>query len=616
MTKILDYKDWKTPASQPSSPQKEEDRRLARIATIKSPATRRELFLPEEVMSVTNALRAMCTIPLPVPKVKDKSSHTPDYWLWLVGIVASIVSVCATIYSFLHHDILLYADAYSHMRIARSVIDSLTPGFGQLGGVWLPLPHLLMIPFIWSDYLWETGLAGSIPSMICYITAAIFIFLTARRITRNNFASLIGSLVFICNPNVFYLQTTPLSEPVCFATFTIAGYYFMVWAQEDRIRYLVIAAATAFLATLSRYDGWALFLSMFFLVALIGVVRRQSWKQTKANLIVFGMLGGFGIVLWLVWEKFIFGNPLYFQQGVFSSQIQTQLFFGNNLLYRHNIVQAVRYYGTDCMDVLGPVVAVFAILSLVKFIATRRHFPEILAALSFLSPLLFYTYSFYSGQVALFVPELGNQIFNTRFGTEAVIPASIFIATLFNINFKLSKLLINVMLYSLLGMVIIAQFIMLWNNGLITVEDGQYGLSCKQTLTTGVYLATHYNGGLILEDTYLNVPDDSEAGIHLENVINNGSGDLWGKAIQNPGRLVDWVLVGERLKNSPDQAHINVNSPRFKSQFTLVIHDQSQGFYLYHKNGLPPLPNKTLSTNFVDEHQYCYTKKLPKKGEW
>src|SRR5205807_6741153 len=119
-------------------------------------------------------------------------------------------------------------------------------------------------------------------SMLCYIIASLYLFLTARRLTKNSWASCVGALVFILNPNIFYLQTTPLSEPVCFATFAAASFYFVAWSQEDRTKYLALASGGAFLATLARYDGWVLFLSMFVLIAIIGLARRYRWRQIIA----------------------------------------------------------------------------------------------------------------------------------------------------------------------------------------------------------------------------------------------------------------------------------------------------------------------------------------------
>src|ERR1700686_3136742 len=85
-----------------------------------------------------------------------------------VAGVAVLVSLFSFLYYLQRGDLLLYGDAVAHINIARRVFDSQTPGLLQLGTVWLPLPHLLMIPFIFSDAMWRSGIAGSIPSMVSY----------------------------------------------------------------------------------------------------------------------------------------------------------------------------------------------------------------------------------------------------------------------------------------------------------------------------------------------------------------------------------------------------------------------------------------------------------------
>ena len=82
------------------------------------------------------------------PAASHWDSET-QYLLWL----ATCVSVFSFLYYFQRGDVLLYGDAVAHINIARRVFDSKTPGLLQLGTVWLPLPHLLMIPFLISDDL-------------------------------------------------------------------------------------------------------------------------------------------------------------------------------------------------------------------------------------------------------------------------------------------------------------------------------------------------------------------------------------------------------------------------------------------------------------------------------
>jgi len=39
--------------------------------------------------------------------------------------------------------VLSHYDAKAHLVVARRVIDNITPGWQQVGAVWLPLPHLI-----------------------------------------------------------------------------------------------------------------------------------------------------------------------------------------------------------------------------------------------------------------------------------------------------------------------------------------------------------------------------------------------------------------------------------------------------------------------------------------
>src|ERR1700691_6598993 len=104
----------------------------------------------------------------------------------LVAQLAACVSFISFAYYFQHNGLLLYGDAVAHINIARRVFDSRTPGLLQLGTVWLPLPHLLMIPFLVSKHMWQTGAGGSIPSMAAYVFGVLGIFRLVRTALSRN----------------------------------------------------------------------------------------------------------------------------------------------------------------------------------------------------------------------------------------------------------------------------------------------------------------------------------------------------------------------------------------------------------------------------------------------
>src|SRR5579863_2063637 len=90
------------------------------------------------------------------------------------------VSVFSFLFYFRRGEVLLYGDAVAHINIARRVFDSRTPGLLQLGTVWLPLPHLLILPFIVSKQMWRSGSGGSIPSMAAFVLGSLGVFRLVR----------------------------------------------------------------------------------------------------------------------------------------------------------------------------------------------------------------------------------------------------------------------------------------------------------------------------------------------------------------------------------------------------------------------------------------------------
>src|SRR6185437_10057146 len=110
---------------------------------------------------------------LPRPSKRQSAPWHADRWLLATVVTASLVSIIATWAAYASQTIVLYSDAHSHLAVARRVVDNVTPGLAQFGAVWLPLPHIIMLPFIWNDFLWRTGLAGSLASMPCYVAATV-----------------------------------------------------------------------------------------------------------------------------------------------------------------------------------------------------------------------------------------------------------------------------------------------------------------------------------------------------------------------------------------------------------------------------------------------------------
>src|SRR5580692_4289910 len=151
----------------------------------------------------------------------------------LCFLVAGAILAAAITYVQRTGATLYFGDAEAHLDIARRIVDSLTPGWSQVGTTWLPLPHLLMLPLVRNDWLWRTGLAGAIASGLSMTIAVTFLFAAMRRIFADTSAAAAAAAVFLLNPNTLYLGSIPMSESVFFASL-FALLYFTVRFRETR----------------------------------------------------------------------------------------------------------------------------------------------------------------------------------------------------------------------------------------------------------------------------------------------------------------------------------------------------------------------------------------------
>jgi cellulose synthase/poly-beta-1,6-N-acetylglucosamine synthase-like glycosyltransferase len=561
-------------------------------------------------------------------KVKKRARHDP--WLYATILIACIAGVSSLLYIFHENSIITYKDSYSHLLIARRLFDNLTPGLAQLGGVWLPLPHILMLPFVWNNYLWRTGLAGSLAGLPCYLVASIYLFLAARRVTGSSRASFVGTLLFTLNPNVLYLQTTPLSEIVLTATIAMTFYHFLAWIEDENPRQLVLTAFGTYLATLSRYDGWFMFVVLLLAITLVGICKRHRWQQLEGNLLAFSMLSGLGIILWLSWCALIFGDPLFFQQGPFSSQVQQRILINTHSLFTyHNLWLSIQTFGMDAIDNVGLITFIIGLIGAAAFLIRRRFSIMMIALPVFLFPFVFYISSLFLGQAALYVPETAPAhtpaymhsiygLYNARYGVQVVAPLAFFAAILAHrvslngllsvaSNWALSSvtfLFSVIRRYSgqvILASCIIGQSVLTVSNGIISLQDGLYGVDCAQSNEVVTYLAQHYDSGFLLIDLYNSAIDP---GIDFKHVIYEGSGPLWKQALNDPAATVDWISISPDNPLDVLNLHIKVDDPVFLRDFSVVARDLS-GLMLYHRNNSAPPPTREIEPGLIHDHSRC-----------
>jgi hypothetical protein len=236
------------------------------------------------------------------------------------------LSVAAIGWGWHNGALLNYGDARAHLHIARRVFDARQPRFSELGSVWLPLPHVLLLPFVQVYSWWANGLAGVFPSALAWLAACAGIYRLARHWLPAA-AAAVTLAFFALNPNLLYLQTTAMTEPL----FVCEMIWLTVWLVEWRIsldsesgtdagqdmRLLWLIAVVLVAAIFTRYDGWVMALLAW---VAIGVSLQRRGRLRSRGFWLASALVVAAPLAWFAYNSGAFGDWLFFERGPYSAK--------------------------------------------------------------------------------------------------------------------------------------------------------------------------------------------------------------------------------------------------------------------------------------------------------
>jgi hypothetical protein len=265
----------------------------------------------------------------------------------------------------------LNGDEAAHLLHARRVLDSVSPGFGQVGQYWPPLFQLAELPFARFGYLYRTGWAGTIPAGLFYLAAVGSAYRLGVELTRDRRAGALAGLVLAANPNMLYLGSIPMMETSIVASVTWAAATLVRSARTLRFGDLCVAGACAGIACFATYGAWGLL--AYGPACLAVAARRQGypWSRVRFICVTYAAFVAYACALWLLWGYFIQHNPFYFLQ--LASAGGANSLPGSLAGRPRNLLFAIVNYGSAVVDVFGPVpTALAAGLIVVAFV--RRKF--------------------------------------------------------------------------------------------------------------------------------------------------------------------------------------------------------------------------------------------------
>jgi hypothetical protein len=313
----------------------------------------------------------------------------------VIGVTAAFV-----LYSFDRFSLIYYADSVSHLVRAREYVDAINPGlFEQLGTAWLPLPHLLLLPFTLIEPLFRTGFAGAALNVPCLALTAVFLYKIIRNHLNVGFIAIVGAFLYVTNPNILYMSVTPMTEASFMLFFVGAAYFFMRWMSGPRkylslnatndgnsiggvrsldrgvgpdkygqsshvILDLIMCSTFISLATLCRYEAWVL--PLFFVsFVIMTTLRKQRYyrsRKYKLGIILIPFLSFSGVALWLIWNTYAYDDPLEFANAPYFSAAAQALERPNRAFLYLQPWNVVSLYGLTALAIYGPILLATAVI--------------------------------------------------------------------------------------------------------------------------------------------------------------------------------------------------------------------------------------------------------------
>ena len=475
---------------------------------------------------------------------------------------AAAASAAAIAWSWRNGVLLNYGDAVAHLHIARRVFDCRQPRLSQLGYVWLPLPHILLLPFVQVYSWWANGIAGILPSALAYLAACAGLYRLARR-WLSPLAAALAVAFFGLNPNLLYLQTTAMTEPL----FVCEMIWIVVWLvdwqtsiDEDprRANKLLGAIAAILIAAIfTRYDGWVMALLAWLFIG-VGLLRRGRFGSRTFWLASTVIVAA--PIAWFIYNAISFGDWLYFARGPYSAkaiELRTMSHGGGppHPGWHDPWVGFLFYMKVSEMDAIawawGNTIVLISLLATVwACISARcRAFTWIL--LLWL-PVPFYAYSLAYNSVPIFLPVWWpHSWYNTRYGME-LLPA-----LALGLGFVSGALLGAVRAFKpawtkyaagLLFVLVALNMNELIRDRPLVYVEGTKNIAAHRLYQQAIppvlrELLARQPGATILMETSVDPEIVALTGIPLKQTINESDLSIWDAALTEPGASAAIVLA-------------------------------------------------------------------------
>ena len=407
---------------------------------------------------------------------------------------------------------LLHFDAKAHLLVARRVIDSLTPGWTQLGSVWLPLPHILNVLPAQSDFLYQSGLFASVLGAAFFVAGVAALGYAASRGTRDRWAGAVAMAVPMLNPGWLYLQATPMTEPLFLGLVGALALFVVRWRMDGRTSDLVAAAILSGLACLVRYEAWPIAAA----ATAVACTRDAGWPSRRALTRSAPLMLGLG----LVGPVLFFGLHTWFASERFLYVIDE----GNLTEGRATVPRALELTAAGIVEAFGVPLALTAALG-IALVVVRRRDPVLLMALACTGPI-----------AVTFTAYLAGHPTKTRYALLLTPAVALALAALTH-HRRIAQLAVAVLACS--------QMVDAPPTLPVIRESTRDRAEVDRRRPFVETFRERYRGGYLLASMGSTAPVLFETGLPLREVVHEGTGHYWASAVVDPHRFVSWILIAD-----------------------------------------------------------------------
>ena len=513
-----------------------------------------------------------------------------------MGTVAGLVGAAAAFHYANLGLTLTHYDARAHLVVARRILDSLTPGWQQIGAVWLPLPHVLNALPVQVDAWYRSGASAIALSILSMAIACASLAALVLRTTGSTVAAVTGAALMMLNPNVLYLQSTPMTEPLLFGLSLLAialtaqwldrsprrfaprGSGFIVHGSrsspvprtdrvpntESRIPstdYRIPTAASIALAAacMTRYEAWPI------AAAVVAISVVVAWRRGAP--LAVSLRAGAWLALWPIVAVVVFSMNSRWVIG--SWVVPSDFFVPENVKAIGNPAEAWRQIdeGLRLLSGSALVRAGYAGALLVTVALARKRSPHslvLLLALAAAAALPMFAY-------------LKGHPFRIRYDLPLVIAAASLAAGGIAVLHRWARIPAAVLVVT----TTLLQASPFDQTAPLVQESQREVNAMAGRRAVTAYLREHYDGTTIMMSMgslahYMH--DLASDGLEIRNFLHEGNGEIWRFAMLGPRGHAGWLMFEQHAEGGDAMFHA-AQRPRWLEGFVLVA--EGGGVSLY-----------------------------------